>query len=243
MTEILVNSFIELITVFETLKESKSYIFRGQANSSWELVPKTGRREYKNSFTPSYSEKEVFESWKRYAKHYISKEPVNDWDWLALAQHHGLATRLLDWTKSPLIAAYFAVSSEDLFDSSIYYFSIKNTFTPLGDDPYQFKGFNIYFPNGISARIVSQRGVFTINGTPDMPIENMLKKELFKIVINKHCKRDILKSLEFLGINKLSIYQDLTSLSGYLNEYILRTQVFKDIIPEQGIVFNETPMG
>ena len=84
-------------------------IYRGAADAAWPLLTSldqlggAGRPH-----TKAELEEYILRSFIRYSRPYFASPPVNDWEVLVAAQHHGLPTRLLDWTYSPLVAAHFA---------------------------------------------------------------------------------------------------------------------------------------
>lgn len=89
--------------------DRSSYIFRGVSNSKYTLRPKVGRvLDGQQPFTPA-KEKALYERFNQFSALYRSGRLDDPWENIAVAQHHGLPTRLLDWTFNPLVAAYFAL--------------------------------------------------------------------------------------------------------------------------------------
>lgn len=232
MTTLTIKSFQDLIKCFEKYNDNSSYIFRGQCDADWELLPKAGRKEFISKDKYGLSDLKLFRAWKRYAINYITTKPSNDWEWYSIAQHHGLATRLLDWTKNPLVASFFAINGNYDKDAAVYTFRIDNFVDEKDyETPFDVKDFAVYYPHGVSTRIILQRGVFSISEKPDFPVEKILKDKLYKIIIPKHLKSEIKKQLDFYNLNDFSIFQDLDSLSNYLNTYTVDTINFLNINP------------
>lgn len=58
--------------------------------------------------TKAHLEAHILRNFVRHSRPYLPADPTNEWELLVIAQHHGVPTRLLDWSYSPLVAAHFA---------------------------------------------------------------------------------------------------------------------------------------
>jgi len=86
-----------------------SWIFRGQSKGDWLLVTSLERA---TSWAPgSLTENIISDAFRRQAHNYVASHslPKDTLEWWALMHHHGAPTRLLDWTESAYVAAFFAL--------------------------------------------------------------------------------------------------------------------------------------
>jgi hypothetical protein len=220
-----IKSFHDFHKVIEEHnREWEYWYYRGESDPTHLLVPKAGRPHFAQK---KIKDTDLFQTWCRHAIAYLDKPITDQWDLLAIAQHHGLATRLLDWTSNPMIAAFFAVtvsynSQAQKSESIIFAHYSNHAFIDKNEysDPFNCnKGIYRVSPRSIAPRIMRQSGIFTLHNPPTAELDKNLPKGdiIMKMIIEPTYLKKFSIELSHYGINKLSMFPDLDGLSSHVN--------------------------
>jgi hypothetical protein len=230
--EISVGSLNELIAFTESQNKNNIRLYRGQMND-WPLSSKIFRliqeRHQINNFYEI--EKQIYTEFKSSLREIRpNSEPLSDWESLAIGQHYGLPTRLIDWTKDPLVALWFAFAQEKANNEERIIWGLSVDSSHLADfendDPFSSRFIKIFESPHIDERILAQKSWFSIqnirtfnqrsgDGLPKFTNYNLMNEceefqyYLVKIKMSNNMRLVILEELNFKGVNHSTIFPDL----------------------------------
>lgn len=223
---------------------SNEHVFRGVADKSYDLRPKIGRARYLQVCEPD-EERRLLNLFKRQAAPFFPVRPLNNWEWLAIAQHHGVPTRLLDWSENPLVSAFFAVWDDnpgtDAADGAVYVLKKPRQYTEIGDvaradedqpglrDPFAVEELVFVYAPHIFQRIASQHGLFTVHADPKAFFES---PDLRRVVIPSRLKEGFRLNLDAFGFSHATIFGDLDGVSRRIDWLTARAAAAAVLLPE-----------
>jgi len=242
MKEVRVHSWSQFN---DYLANRDGWAFRGQTDASWPLLSSLPRRLLKNHVHRDewrQREERAIRIFRRKAHVYLPDKSVLDDDLrcLAMMQHHGAPTRLLDFTKSPFVAAFFALVNAT-GHAAVYALNtpwiwaagpdFDPTLTRDAIDPRIPGNFERYFavnklpvvwfgePREMDRRLVAQSGLLVVPGMLEKPLDVLLDEYAHeqvlveRVLIGPEVRAEAMHELYRMNITHATLFPDLEGLA------------------------------
>jgi hypothetical protein len=237
-----VSDFLKQI---EGLKNGASSLYRGQPVDE-PLLPAVARKLSDKNLTRS--EEAYLDEFRRRASAFCDTSKYDDWKLLALAQHNGAPTRLLDWSRNPLAALWFAVSTMSKKGGRAVVWRVSTvdrdfvSKAELKKSPFALSRTKFFEPDHVSSRILAQESYFSVhkywnsdNSGKYVALDKQKEfaGKLIKFVVKKGREEEVMIQLDHLGLNFANLFPDLYGLSKHLavrHEFMIREISFKQMI-------------
>jgi hypothetical protein len=211
--------------VEKTFTNQDQILFRGQPQDL-PLVPSIARGRLTYG-TRLEAELAMLDEFKRHSAPFLPVPPPTLWDWMALAQHHGLPTRLLDWSQNPLMSLWFVVRRPHPAGRDGIIWVLRPDAGDFASDAQKdslsSRRHLVFAPTHISQRIAAQVAWFTVHKSrakaPEFqPLEESREfaGKLTKIVIPADRFPHFRFALDRCGVNAASVFPGLDGLCAHI---------------------------
>jgi hypothetical protein len=197
-----------------TVEWQSRFLFRGQSDSRWELLPTIDRiRSFASVDQRAAVAERVLNAFSIEAGGMRDARSVpDDLEHVEeVARHSGLPTRLLDWTSSPYIAAYYAyrdIALNTRNDSQGHVAIWRLDKNKISEEMAQhFEVVNAQYYDNI--RAIAQRSVFTRSRTTPANFQRLIGQCLVRIDIPRQFWKDAMVHLDLMNINSSSLFHSL----------------------------------
>jgi FRG domain len=166
-------------------------------------------------------EAQLLDEFRRHARQYlVNSHSFSEWDWIFVAQHHGLPTRLVDWSTNPLVACFFACeeSPNGKRPGHVTAISPGEVGYLSGEEqragPLNMVSTRFVVPTAVASRIIAQRGLFTVHSQPTIAWRARGKRDFFEIPAD--LKKEVKTLLLGMGVDAQFLMADLDGLTSTL---------------------------